>query len=239
MSGYLARLVDRAAGPPAAAVSPRVGPVFPVRPPGPGVDPAVVAPRDGDDVQTSRAPGPALGRERAARPDGPPAPVPSRAPGAPTDAPSPVAGGPAVRSHAHGEDRPPAAVPPVAAERKPVEARAVPSVPPESDAVARVDIRAEQASTPRSEAPVTAAPVVALSRPAAPDVLRAPRPQGSGVPRERPPRIEVRIGRVEIRRPAPLEPVEWPAVAPAPAEQAAGGFGELAAARRYLDRRWS
>src|SRR5207244_461561 len=40
VSGFLSRLSDRAAGPPAAAVSPRVGPVFPVRPPGRGNGPA-------------------------------------------------------------------------------------------------------------------------------------------------------------------------------------------------------
>ena len=40
MSGFLGRLVDRAAGPPAAAVSPRVGPVFGVRPPGRASEPA-------------------------------------------------------------------------------------------------------------------------------------------------------------------------------------------------------
>jgi hypothetical protein len=56
-------------------------------------------------------------------------------------------------------------------------------------------------------------------------------------PRDRAPQIEVRIGRVEIRRPSLPEPFQWQA--PAPEPQTVAGFGELAAARRYVDRCWS
>jgi hypothetical protein len=55
---------------------------------------------------------------------------------------------------------------------------------------------------------------------------------------EHAPQIEVRIGRVEVRRPPEPEPAEWSATVPQPTA-AAAGFDRLAAARRYLDRRWS
>jgi hypothetical protein len=51
-----------------------------------------------------------------------------------------------------------------------------------------------------------------------------------------PPRIEVHIGRVEVRRPAapaPAPPAQGDA---GPSRRAPRGFGELAAARRYVDR---
>ena len=52
-----------------------------------------------------------------------------------------------------------------------------------------------------------------------------------------PPRIEIHIGRVEVRRPAPPAPAPpaWSRgdADPSPAPR---GFGELAAARRYVDR---
>lgn len=59
----------------------------------------------------------------------------------------------------------------------------------------------------------------------------------AGTP-ERSTRIEVRIGRVEVRAPqqpeAPSEPV-----AAESAEPAVSPFADLVAARRYVDRRWS
>jgi hypothetical protein len=56
-------------------------------------------------------------------------------------------------------------------------------------------------------------------------------------PRRQDPRIEVRIGRVEVRRTSPPEPIEWQA--PAATPPAVTSFGALAASRRYVDRRWS
>ncbi|HVT16394.1 MAG TPA: hypothetical protein VHQ90_09485 [Thermoanaerobaculia bacterium] len=73
-----------------------------------------------------------------------------------------------------------------------------------------------------------------------------PRPRKADLPLPRPapaaatpptaeteePRIEVRIGRIELRTAPPPTP------APARPEAARRGFEEYAAARRYLDRRW-
>jgi hypothetical protein len=245
VSGYLARLVDRAVGPPAAAVSPRVGPVFPVRPPGHGGDPAVVT-VGSDNVQVSRPPGPALGRGRAARAGEPPSPVPRGS----EDAAPPAARAtrvPALWSSAQG-DRPAGPAPSVvsAQVREPVGRGAVPAVPAVlNEVVARTsDVRVEPGPAMPREAPSAQetpapSPVVARPRPAGPELRLPPGGVGAGASREGPPRIEVRIGRVEVRRPAPPEPVEWPAPAPAAVERAAGGFGELAATRRYVDRRWS
>ena len=55
---------------------------------------------------------------------------------------------------------------------------------------------------------------------------------------ERPPRVEVRIGRVEVRppRPAPPAPSGSTRSRPAPATDP---FARMAAARRYVDRVWS
>jgi hypothetical protein len=52
------------------------------------------------------------------------------------------------------------------------------------------------------------------------------------------PQIEVRIGRLEVRRPPELVPEQWPAAVSQPGA-APTGFDRLAAARRYVDRRWS
>ena len=49
------------------------------------------------------------------------------------------------------------------------------------------------------------------------------------------PRVEVRIGRVEVRRAPPPPPAHAPARA-APTPPARRGFDDLAAARRYVDR---
>jgi hypothetical protein len=65
-----------------------------------------------------------------------------------------------------------------------------------------------------------------------------PRARAAGAPAHEASRIEVRIGRVEIRRPAPPDPFEWP-LAPAADGRSHGGFDDLAATRRYIDRRWS
>jgi hypothetical protein len=77
----------------------------------------------------------------------------------------------------------------------------------------------------------------ALARPqAARDPLPVRGDREPAAAPERAPRIEVRIGRVEVRRPP--EPEQWPAADSQPSA-AASGFDRLAAARRYLDRGWS
>ena len=283
MSGYLARLVDRAAGPPAAALSPRVGPVFPVRPPGRGNAPAL-AEVGGDEGRAPRSTGPILaGRDAAPAPRADlPAPsrgrprrdaeaevgrrTPASAPGRITRPIAPVAE-PAGPSRPRGEaleapepqsPRPngPAGAPepvgpraPAPSLDEPLAGRRAQAETPSGPDAARVEARVEPVipSPPPGEPP-TATPAARAEPVAVEPVVAQPRAAASALPqpqavahsaREQAPRIEVRIGRVEVRRPSPPEPVEWPAPAPAAVEQAASGFAELAAARRYVDRRWS
>jgi hypothetical protein len=70
-----------------------------------------------------------------------------------------------------------------------------------------------------------------------PDVGAARRASVQAETRTRagPPRIEVRIGRIEVRPPEPAWPEPPPAHSPAPPSD----FGELAASRHYVDRLWS
>jgi hypothetical protein len=70
-----------------------------------------------------------------------------------------------------------------------------------------------------------------------PDMRAAPRtfPRVETRPRPAPPQIEVRIGRIDVRRPEPHRPEPPPAEQP-PAEVS---FARLAAARHYVDRLWS
>jgi hypothetical protein len=78
------------------------------------------------------------------------------------------------------------------------------------------------------------APLQLLPRPELRAARRA-RSQPEIRPRAAPPRIEVRIGRIEVRRPEPA----WPEPAPAHVPTPPPGFGELAASRHYVDRLWS
>jgi hypothetical protein len=75
---------------------------------------------------------------------------------------------------------------------------------------------------------------------AAPRIVAQPPSLASrrATPRAEAPRIEVRIGQVEVRRPEPFpDPVE--PQAPMAAPPAVASFGQLAASRRFVDRRWS
>jgi hypothetical protein len=246
VSGYLTRLVDRAVGPPTAAVSPRVGPVFPVRPSGIGNEPAPAE----VGVADVRAPRPAgsilAGYDAILHND----PVPGGRPRQEAEAETAGRHGPASRQAAPPagrlrDDRPVEAMPatrPRSADPVETPAGEATSGPSVRAHDVRVEVRAELADATPREGSVAreggrVQPVAALPR-GAPREL--PSRQGSGQPsRERAPRIEVRIGRVEIRRPSPPDRVEWPAPAPVAGAPVVTGFGELAAARRYVDRRWS
>jgi hypothetical protein len=208
VSTYLGRLVDRAVGPPAAAVTPRLAPVFPLgrvleaepttfyseSSPTPPVAPANT-PEKSVFVRPSRP----LRELREVHVE-----LPAREPGEP-----------------------------VALIEAPTEANEQP--PPRE---IRTHERIVEQSTIRHEVE-QAEPAKARAL-ATPRVVRGPTPVGR---RTRPsvresPRIEVRIGRVEVRRPHVPDPLERPAPAAAPSATS-GGFGELAAARRYVDRGWS
>jgi hypothetical protein len=82
--------------------------------------------------------------------------------------------------------------------------------------------------------PRAAQPVAVEPRPRrgdlAPVLRKVPEPQ-------RAPSIEVRIGRVEVRRSPEPEPVEWQSP-PAVQQPSGTGFSDLAASRRYVDRSW-
>jgi len=96
----------------------------------------------------------------------------------------------------------------------------------------RVPVRVEAAVA----APGGPAAGLALAR-ARPTRDDLPARRSPPVAADRAPRIEVRIGRVEVRRPPEPEAVQWPA--PAPQQNGASGFDGLAAAPHYVDRRWS
>jgi hypothetical protein len=81
-------------------------------------------------------------------------------------------------------------------------------------------------AAPARALPAARSPLAALTPDRPPSGPRVSDPAGG----EEEPRIEVRIGRIEIRTPL--------ASAPAP-RRAPRGFAEHALARRYLDRRWS
>ena len=221
MSSYLGRLVDRAVGPPAAAVQPRLAPVFPLgraaggtpprelehvrsngaaeddRPPALATAEAPAAP-EGDDLAQRATPTAALGESsqavlpRAEIPDEP-APRGSSSPELASVAPQAAA-----------------VVPPADAVERPLEA------------IAEVERRR------------VAEPVLAAEPRQGPDSLASPR--RITAPSERAPRIEVHIGRVEVRRAAEAEPMEWQA--PAVQQPSVASFGHLAASRRYVDRGW-
>lgn len=238
MSGYLARLVDRAAGVPAATVRPRLGPLFPLGPAAPTEEPASFR----DVTATPAAAGnlaPAAPLPRAE--SGVPRTVGVRAVPTAELARQPEPGGP-ERAARHQQ---------VAAAAARAAVEQAPAVETGIEIVVPVPARSATAAVPDGENGNVATPVRsdALSEPAAtqpasavrPRATRAdPRPRRAGEPHgatEQAPRIEVRIGRVEVRRPPEPEPVQWPA--PVAQERVGSSFDRLAVARRYVDRRWS
>jgi hypothetical protein len=258
VSGYLARLVARAAiGLPAGAVGPRLGPLFPLGPNAPAGEPGFA-----DDSPNEPA-APRLPTEPLRRRRGAPLQQPSvdslttarRPPpesvATPRAAPARAPGLGAAGTTGVGRDIEGAAVhaPAQAAEREggvgltarspetAVEARiervgepklrtAERDAGPEAQAMAPVEVGSE----PRD------GPATSVARPrSAPGNL--PPGRHAATPPRQAPRIEVRIGRVEVRKPPGGDPVQGPA--PATQERVASGFDRLAAARRYVDRQWS
>jgi hypothetical protein len=212
VSTYLGRLVDRAVGPPASAVTPRLAPVFPLG----------GAPQSQPEPLTAEtAPEPSVGHD--ARPAASTDDVLERS--------VRVTPSRAVRELHEVHVERPAHEP-----REPVAGEA----PAPATEQPRTEIRTHERTVERSLAPreVEQAQPAKAAALATPREKRQPVPVGTQdqTPAPEPPRIEVRIGRVEVRPPPEPETVEWPAPAARPA---ARGFGELAASRRYVDRRWS
>jgi hypothetical protein len=162
-----------------------------------------------------------------------------------TPARADAAGGPAeIAVPGEPETRPRSAPPgaQVAAEPRsaPTESTAQ---PPIEAAAAREPLSpAEAPAAPRPTAEtVTRRLVELLPRPAV-----EPQPTSTGPSREAAPtarqepetHVEVRIGRIEVRRPRSPEPARPPAAAAVP-PRADDPFAALAAARRYVDRTWS
>lgn len=222
MSGYLHGLVARAAGalPPTATTLHARRPLrFPPAlafEPDDGVADRATSPRGAIDTEL----GPMTRRRRD---DTPQAATPGKA-----------------REETESGERPVIADTPVPRRPMPHELSPVAPTAPSHDAVP-VAVREEITSTTRP--PFTAVPpaenpppppltTLARLRPPPP---RSPVPaEPSAVPSD--PRIEVRIGRVEVRRPVAPEPPRRRNRAAAPSRPAARGFGELASARRYVDR---
>jgi hypothetical protein len=105
--------------------------------------------------------------------------------------------------------------------------------PAESSAPAPSEIVA-QAAAPAEQPTVTLVPRQDTTR----DPLPPRGNRETRASRQPTPRIEVRIGRVEVRRPPEPEPAQWSTSVPQPTASAAE-FDRLAAARRYVNRRWS
>ena len=239
MSGYLARLVDRAAGTAGATVVPRLGPLYPLGPaarqegPGTGRNPAGAAPplaplRDEETRATVEQPpvDAAAGADR---------PGPGRPPDPPHRSVAPVRSEP-VRARGPSLDRVPDRPPDAAvAAGAPVSGRRLPVSADAELMSGRPDVVATptdgERDVPEVRVPVR---VETRARPTRDDLPARRSPPAAA---DRAPRIEVRIGRVEVRRPPEPEAVQWPA--PAPQQNGASGFDGLAAARRYVDRRWS
>ena len=261
VSGYLARLVDRGVGAPGGTAGPRLGPVFPLGrgrrdggargQSGPlpsslrsrrrrGLPPLSRAMprrrrlriRRGWQAEPGRASAgaPAGGSSRGVAPR-----ARSRAAAAPVSQPA------APVQHAGS--------PPGAGRSTPVATRHRPRDPDagarRTDSGRAASRRRAAQSSARGVAPT--APGAAAGRPTAtavprPNAARDPLParadRGSPAAPEHAPQIEVRIGRVEVRRPPEPVPEQWPAAVSQPSA-APTGFDRLAAARRYVDRRWS
>jgi hypothetical protein len=239
MSGYLANLVARAAGPPPAAVSPRLAPLFPVGRPQqsdelPSLEPARGSP--GGSWSPDLDPGNTFERRRVRSDDESAGRDVSGAP-----AKSPASVEPARAPQATERQAPVRAVAPArveSTERRGPEGHPA-AVEPRTAADTHVEVRVEPSRAtgppPGKQRRLSPAQPVVAARPRFSTPLPT-RPATTAATSERPPRIEVQIGRVEIRRPSTPEPFQWPV--PAAAPQASTGFGELAAARRYVDRGW-
>lgn len=217
MTGYLGRLVDRAVGLPAAAAQPRLAPVFPlVRAPEP-------VPRLPDELKLGAA------VREAGRPRAPGSPAqPSSAAAQPLPTGTIVPPGEVLVRQTPETPR---------LEPRPVAPPAVPvarrETSPRRGDVREVEANPAKAALAGERQPQARVVVAAESRPEQP---RAFGRQGTRQ-QQRPPSIEVRIGRVEVRQPRRAEPVDFPAPAARPAS--AANFGGLAAARRYVDRGWN
>lgn len=181
MSTYLGRIVDRAVGPPAAAVSPRLAPVFPL---GRAVE-AEAEPLSAEGVRA---------REERAAP--------------PATREKTVGEGPGLVVRELREVR---EEQPTSRSREAVAQAGAPAQPAQSppteirthERTTLETVRHEVEPARPAKARARAAPRVER-RP----VPTVPRPR---IPVPEPPRIEVRIGRVEVRRPPQPEPVELPA----------------------------
>ena len=244
MTGFVHGLVARGMGAaPAPAAQPRRVPQFPLPEPAARPEPRPERPAAHTRAETV--------------PDRRAEPKPSR-PAAPVAAPAPttprrrtiVAPRSEVRSMVRVEPSPPPA-PGVPDER-----RASPA-PPEPDlrgapvaepvVAVRVSPPTRKAEVPgpaRPDVQPTAVPDAQHTEPRAPTVraaVDARRPADPPLPLHSAPvgaepRVRVRIGRVEVRRPRPPEPITRLERASAPMPAVPRGFAELAAARRYVDR---
>lgn len=230
MSSYLTRLAARAGGRPAGAtLAPRLAPS--VAAPGQiGSEPEEAAVERGDGRPEPAAGAEIVpGRADAAPPETALVAAPLRETTVAVDAVDAVAA-----SGTAAAEEPAAALNPQTPQPSRPDAVAEPARPrgPRAQPPTREHARPGQ---PPTEAEA-AGPVVELQpRPTPRAVDRATR--AGAREQDRPPRIEVRIGRVEVRPPRPAPP-------PAPAQRAPSApprdpFAGLAAARRYVDRAWS
>jgi hypothetical protein len=234
MSGYLMRLAARASGRPVGdALAPRLAPAIA----GPGT-----LVREADAATPQETVPEATVERRRREPSGRPEQTVVAAPG--VEPPAAPARTPAARAQ-------PARGPREAAPSTPEPAVA------DASTLARAVDRSEVQGTAPSAEPVAALPTASRApRKSTADAAEAstlvelrPRPTLAPGPLpavasarasepERPPRVEVRIGRVEVRppRPVPPAPAGPPRSRPTPAPDP---FARLAAARRYVDRVWS
>jgi hypothetical protein len=225
VSGYLHGLVARASGAPLADVSSaraRRPPRFPIG--AAGAEPTVTGPASAEAGPGRALDAPVVAMPRAERDD---------------DRRPEVAVG-ELRVHRTARDRaetaaPMAAVQPTAAAPALTAATAAPppaSAPAHADGPAPHRVRAR----PHDLVPDEHDPGSAAQPPATVRLRPAPAPAPAPATPTTAPRIEVHIGRVEVRRPAVPAPRAWSRGDAGPSRPAPRGFGELAAARRYVDR---
>jgi hypothetical protein len=227
MTGYLERLVARSTGTragPGATARLRRAPRFPL----PGLAP-----------NTANAPA-EFEQDPASARSAPSDQVPDR-PALERDAGAPRAGRrpPAAKAAKQGTWR----LEPAARGEGAREPGPEPAAPTPPGGPAR-----QRSTSPRRATTKTAEqsrPVRDQAPPPAPAELQIRGAQGSEAPVERTtarvpaeaePHIEVHIGRIEVTGPRPPRRAERPARKPASERRSPRGFGELAAARRYVDR---
>ena len=248
MSAYLARLVDRSIGVPGGAAGPRLGPMFPLGPAAASAEEPTVGPDllplSLPESPPPRAPSPLPGDAAAAAPE-----QSAQVEAAPLEAQS---GPPPAVAHAEPagvRDREPPATPgsragspPVVSTTDRVIRMPEPGVPMPAglrDSGLHASPQTSTRIDTRTTAPAERPPATAVPRPnATRDPLPVRADRESRAAPEHAPQIEVRIGRVEVRRPPEPVPEQWPAAVSQP-RGAPTGFDRLAAARRYVDRRWS